>query len=247
MLGDMTTDASVRVGPHTGWRVAPYVARLRYGLLAVFLVVGIGMLVLGARPAPLLELGKALNAGKVTRVTIVGALPPGSIGNARAEIRWHDGVMSRWTQVTQERPDPQGHATQYDSTAPLVTGSIEEHLQAYTEQALTVTHLPRGDGPTWYLAGWQVPAWVGLLGIIATLLSVALLVSGPETLRATKWAWFWAISSPLGPVMLPVCLLVGIPPTGAVEQPYTKHGRLTGGWSFLLFCVLGATVVQNLT
>ncbi|MDO5534001.1 MAG: hypothetical protein Q4F65_05055 [Propionibacteriaceae bacterium] len=229
--------------------VPRHVAYYRYAVLALLVAVGIGILALGTRPAPVTELGQALASGRVTEVTVANALAPGATGTATAEVRWHDGLLPRFTTVRQVAPPPgqDGGVVVSEPDQPVTT-SIEEWLTGYTEAPLAITHVEdRTTGTTWWLYGWKVPAWVALPGLLAGLLTLSLLITGPEPLRATRWAWFWAIGSPLSFVTLPLFLLIGLPRTGAIEQPYTKAGRLTGGWSFLLFCVLGATVMQNLT
>lgn len=251
MLDDMSTTSSAPTATArpTGWTVPRSVAWFRYALLALCATVGIGMLAFGTRPADFNELGRAINAGRVTQVVIANALPENATGTASAEIRWHDGFLPRFTTVWQEIPgdEPAGQVV-INTTSPSypITGRIEDRLQEYAGQPLDVTHIQDYRNTTWWLYGWKVPAWVGIGGLLGALLTLGLLVSGPQTLRATRWAWFWAISSPLSPVTIPLFLLFGVPRTGAIEQPYTKAGRLTGGWSFLLFCVLGASIVQNL-
>ncbi|HHU40092.1 MAG TPA: hypothetical protein GXZ45_12535 [Propionibacterium sp.] len=240
-----TSESPVRIEPHTGTPVSPWVARLRFGLLALFLAVSIGIVTLGVRPASFTELVRALGTGTVAEVTVVGGLHAGATGTARAEIHWHDGVLPRWTEVQQEVPD-EDVITHTTSEVPIITGSLTDRLQEYSPQPITITEVDHRGGPTWYLAGWRVPAWLGIAGIVSGLLTLGLLIGGPEPLMATRWAWFWAITSVVAVVTIPVFLLWGMPRTGAIEQPYTKQGRLTGGWSFLLFSVLAATAFQGL-
>ena len=110
--------------------------------------------------------------------------------------------------------------------------------------AAITTALP--DSTQFYFRDWVVPGWVTTLSLLVFALTIGLLLTSPEPRLATRWAWFWALVSPLGIVALPVYLLFGIPRTGAVERPYTRAGRLTGGWSFILFCILLAPLGQSL-
>ena len=93
MLDDMSTTSSAPTATArpTGWTVPRSVAWFRYALLALCATVGIGMLAFGTRPADFNELGRAINAGRVTQVVIANALPENATGTASTEIRWHDG------------------------------------------------------------------------------------------------------------------------------------------------------------
>ena len=101
MLDDMSTTSSAPTATArpTGWTVPRSVAWFRYGLLALCATVGIGMLAFGTRPADFNELGRAINAGRVTQVVIANALPENATGTASAEIRWHDGFLPRYTKA----------------------------------------------------------------------------------------------------------------------------------------------------
>ncbi len=250
MLDDMSTSTT---WPHTppviGPVVTPSWARLRYLLLTLALAVGVGMLLFGTRPASFSELSSRIAQGKVTQVTVVNALPVTSTGRASAELRWHDGLVPRFTPVLQEVPGPQSdEQVVFDTTTrPYpITGSIDERLNEFAPGPLALTHIEDRASTTWFHYGWKVPAWVTLVGVLVGLLTLALLVTGPQPVRATRWAWFWAIASPVSFVTIPLFLLFGVPRTGDVEQPYTRLGRLTGGWSFILFCVLVPSLLAGL-
>lgn len=230
-----------------GAPVAPDWARIRYALLAVFAVVAIAILALGNRPASFFELTKDIQDGKVTQVTVVNALPPGATGYTQAEIHWHDGVTPRYTPVLHVVPSDETGVTTYQGPArEQITGDIGARLNEYSSQPLTVTRAADSSAGTSVVVGWQVPNWVGILAIVASLGTIALLVFGPQPLMATKWAWFWALASVVGFAATPIFLLWGIPRTGAIEQPYSKQGRLTGGWAFLLFSVLASSLLPGL-
>lgn len=241
MLGDMNTSFDAPT-PLVGRTVSPTWARLRYALLAACVVVVVAAVALGIRPASWSELGRALNRGEVTQVTILNALEPGQVGEVTAEIRWHDGFMPRTTSVRQLReglPGTSGSTiwTSEERTLHEVHGDLAPELNAYASAPLTIT-TAFPDSTQFHIRDWIVPGWVTVLALMVAALTIGLLITSPEPLLATRWAWFWALMSPLGIVTLPVYLLFGVPRTGAVERPYTRAGRLTGGWSFILFCIL---------
>lgn len=64
MLGDMTSSTVLTSPPVTGRIVSPAWARLRYGLLALFGVILLGMLTMGVRPATFTDFGAALSQGR---------------------------------------------------------------------------------------------------------------------------------------------------------------------------------------
>ncbi|MCV2392707.1 hypothetical protein OEB99_00145 [Actinotalea sp. M2MS4P-6] len=74
--------------------------------------------------------------------------------------------------------------------------------------------------------GWHV-GWAGLAGLV----TLVLLITGPQPRWATKWAWFWLLG--VGPMTV-VFLLVEPVPVWQESPAYTRPWRLTGGWAFLL-------------
>ena len=79
------------------------------------------------------------------------------------------------------------------------------------------------------LLGW--PTWVAMTACVTLLLQLGYLISGPETWRATRWAWFWVMTVPVVGTVL-MLLLSGRTP--GLPAPSTARPRLTGGWAFLL-------------
>ena len=232
-----------------GTTVAPFWAVLRYTLLAVFVAVAIGILTTGTRPASFVELAHNIQEGKVTQVSVVNGVTPGAEGYAQAELRWHDGVLPRWTPILHVVPERKGDSSQVTYQGPAmeeITGDIGERLNQYAPAPITVTRAADVQSPVWTLVGWHVAPWVGILGLVAALGTIGLLISGPQTLMATKWAWFWALSSVVGFAAAPVFMLWGMPRTGEIEQPYTRQGRLTGGWAFILFSIVASSLLPGL-
>ena len=70
----------------------------------------------------------------------------------------------------------------------------------------------------------------------ATLFLLAL---GPETRRATQWAWFWLLLTPFAPVVAIGLLVLGYPTRFLPPGKAGRHG-LTGGWAFVVSLALGA-------
>jgi hypothetical protein len=83
--------------------------------------------------------------------------------------------------------------------------------------------------------GWRLPGWMGWPVLAWWLGCLALLVVGPRPWRATRWAWFWLLPLPFGPLAF---LLLG-GPTPGLPRPADENRRLTGGWAFLLAILLG--------
>ena len=95
------------------------------------------------------------------------------------------------------------------------------------------------------LNGWFRDAVVGVAGAttasgltvdwrgsgLASLVTLGLLIFGPQPRWATKWAWFWLLG--IGP-MSAVFLLLEPVPVWQNGPAYARPSRLTGGWAFLL-------------
>ena len=87
--------------------------------------------------------------------------------------------------------------------------------------------------------GLDVPLWVGWVAFATTLGFLVHLVDGPRPWRATRWAWFWLASNPLG--ILAYLLLAS--PTPGLHQPRAQHRMLTGGWAFLIGSAMTTALV----
>lgn len=224
--------------------VSPVWARLRLTLFALSLATVLAIVATGVRPASFTELAKAIGDGRVGQVTVLQALAADQVGATTAEVRWHDGFLPRWTPVRHTRegaPDaPDTLWTFDDRELEVIRGDIATHLARYAPGPVEVTvHDVSTAPPTRHeVGGWVVPGWVVALALTSFAGVIGLLLSAPEPVLATRWAWFWAFLSPVGFLALPAFLLWGVPPTGASERPWSRSGRLTGGWAFLIFCVL---------
>ena len=81
------------------------------------------------------------------------------------------------------------------------------------------------------MLGRELRGWV-VWSLYAVFLStLGLLVVGPEPWRATRWAWFWLLTSAAFPLTALAFLVLG-GPTPLVPAPRERSRRLTGGWAF---------------
>ena len=110
---------------------------------------------------------------------------------------------------------------------------IGERLQALAP-GLEVVRSARLAGSA-ELGPLVVPEPLAVVLLLGWLAALALLVTGPEPLRATRWAWCWLLIVPL--VGVPAFLLLS-GPTPGLPRPAPGRPRLTGGWALLLSLVL---------
>lgn len=214
--------------------------RWRAALLVVLGALVLGVLLTGTRPATLAELQAVLASGQVTEIEIVGGLPPEAVGRAQVDIRWHDGLLPRYTTVQQVSDAPLD--TDPFSTPgthadlPVVGTDLAEELTAATptgELGVTGQHLRTGSHGE--LLGWRVPTWVALAAMGWVLTVIITLVSGPEPRHATRWAWFWLMCG-TGTLALVLYPLLGLPRSDEPLQQAKR--RLTGGWAILIALLL---------
>lgn len=207
---------------------APAWDRLRWALLVAWLLVAAGALGLGERPSSRATLEQGLSSGRVTQVHVVGGLPATATGSSLQEVHWRDGPLRRWYEVRQVSAG----TTVGGDDVPTSEREVGAEL-ALARPGLDVVRVDRLSSRA-TLGGWVVPAWVTVLAAVGGLLALVLVVGGPEPWRATRWAWFWLLSSPIGVVAL--LLLSG--PVPLVPAPRDPDRRLTGGWAFLLGVLL---------
>ncbi|WP_134742142.1 hypothetical protein [Nocardioides sp. 503] len=93
-------------------------------------------------------------------------------------------------------------------------------------------------GVSMSLSDWEPPAEYAGAFFVLFLVTLLLLLAGQRpTWRATRWAWFWVLG--LGPVGVPLFLLLGGPCVG-VRPARPGGARLTGGWAFLIVAVVSS-------
>ncbi|MFK5584911.1 hypothetical protein [Serinicoccus sp. LYQ131] len=209
---------------------------LLVGMVGLF----VAMLLTGTRPASLQELDSRLSSGSLSQVELVGALSLEAQGGSLVEIRWHDGLLPRYTEVWQEssgtEPDGSvGYANNDD--LPVVRGDVVESLTAQTPDGrLSVTDGGQVRESHGSLYDWKVPVWLALVGMAGALAALVMLITGQEPRLATRWAWFWLFVG-TGFLATVVYLVLGVRRPG--QGP--PESRLTGGWAFLVMLVIQAT------
>ena len=202
-------------------------AHLRTALLLGWLALALATVLVGQRAASLDDLRAAVDAGRVAEVRVSGGLEPGATGSTVQAAVWREGLLLHRVEGLLVSP---GVAVQPGDLPDLGTDLAEE-LRAEGVRVLPLAY-PSVHSD---VLGWRVPQWVGALLFAGWLAALFLLVGGPVPERATRWAWFWLNSNPLG--VLAFLLLSG--PTPGVPAPRPGARRLTGGWAFLLSLVLG--------
>jgi hypothetical protein len=220
-----------RPSPERPWN------RARYLLLACWALVVLAVPTLGAQPTSLGRLESAVAAGQVRAVRLEGGLPPHATGFATVQVYWRSGLLRHQTEVVEARPRRQA-AADAEPGRVVLTRPVAAHLRDL-QPGLRTTRGP--DRPSSYatLWGWYMPSWLGLVTIGLALASLYLLVNGPEPWRATRWAWFWLLASPVGIV----AFLTLSGPTPLLPTPRPERRRLTGGWALLLSIVVTKVIV----
>ncbi len=201
--------------------------RLRWALLVLWIAAVVGASSTYARQASIEDLYAAVSAGQVDSVTVTGGLPEGATGYAVQEVRWRDGWTPRMTRLFVVSP---GEGSS-DGDAERTTDDVAAEL-ARRDGDLRIT---RASGPEGLHLDWPVPGWLSVLAFVLWAMSLGLLINGPQPWRATRWAWFWLLTPPLGPVLF--LALSG--PTPGLPAPKRVTRRLTGGWAFLIGLVIG--------
>lgn len=205
--------------------------RVRLALAAAWIVVLGLLLAVGTHEASWGALQTSLSDGRVTSVQVVGELEPGSTGYSLAEVLWRDGVLQHRTEVMQVSADlvDSGGAP---SSSVQVTGGVGDRLRT-EHPGLALEQVSRPD-VTSELFGWQVTWPLGAVALSVALLTL-MLILGPTPWWATRWAWFWLGTNPVG--VMAFLVLSG--PTPGVPAPDDPASRLTGGWALLLSLLVG--------
>lgn len=186
--------------------------------------------VVGERVASWGDIRELVAAGHVETVRVSGELSPRATGYSVVEVRWREGLLRYVARVVHVRgPGGRpGAEAAADGVAPVVRAAPSSRLTEL-RPGLHVTRDQRlADGGR--LFGWQVPNALGLSALLLFVAGLALLVTGPDPWRATRWAWFWLQLPPVGSIVF--LLLSG--PLPGVPAPRDPRRRLTGGWAFLL-------------
>ena len=175
----------------------------------------------------------------MTSVEINGELPPGTNGFSTVEIRWKHGLLHYVTYVRQAhvREDVESEPGDDDVSATVTTAPSARLLSSQSG-----LHLSGGGNASYSgsrILGFEAPGWLWLTSAVLMAATVVLLVKGPPLWRATRWAWFWLLASPIG--MAAFLLLSG--PFPGLPKPRSAN-RLTGGWAFLRAIVVKALSIS---
>ena len=210
-----------------------------WGTLRTVLLVVLGVILFGTgltatRPASLDELERALGAGQVTEVHLVGELPPEATGTAYVDIEWDGALVDRYATVRQQSPGVESE--QPAPSYPVVGPELRAELTATTPAGqLVITSEDVRSGSHGVLFGWRVATWVALVAVVWIAAVLVTLITAPEPRRATRWAWFWLMLG-TGPFALVLYPLIGLPRTG--QAVHAAGRRLSGGWAFLIMVLL---------
>lgn len=203
------------------------VTHLRWALLVLWIAALVGASSTFARQASIEELYAAVSAGDVDSVTIIERRLDGTTGPGVEEVRWREGWVPRVATVFTLRTErePAGSGFQ-------VTSQDVATVLARRGSAVDITKVDRTEG---WSAAWPISRWLPVLAVVLWAMSWGLLITGPEPWRATRWAWFWLLTPPLGPLLF--LALSGLTP--GLPTPKRVSRRLTGGWAFLIGAIIG--------
>ena len=208
-------------------------------LVAGWILLVLAALLLGSRPSTLERLEAQVAAGEVRDVRVAGQeLEPGVRGFATVDVHWRDRLGGHVATVIEVRPrnqDLQG-VDLVEGTA-VITGTVAERLTAQ-QPGLRVIHVDRSGSSA---LGWQLPSWIVWSSFALYFVTLGLVILGPQPWRASRWAWFWLLTTG-APFGLAAFLLLG-GPAPLVPAPRTPERVLTGGWAFLLALLLSAVNV----
>ena len=228
----MSTEATT--APTRTWRQTLRVCGAWVLVAGCLVLLGVVALA-GERTTSYDDLTSAVAGGRVDEVHVVGRTAEVGDPFALVEVHWRSGPIGRVTEVTETTN--RSEADESGLGAPTVVGRVDDRL-VELNPSLRVT---REDDLNSYaeLKSWRVPSWAGIVGVVVGLSALVLLVVGPRPWRATRWAWFWLLSTapPLG--VLAFLLLGG---STRVWPPTRPEARLTGGWALLLAIVVGAAL-----
>lgn len=169
------------------------------------------------------ELNASLRAGDIREVTVVGALPPGAVGESTVRLQWSADGHHNFAEVRQS-------TSQTSSGEPAqVIGDIDAALRSQAPH-VTIRHQEFRGGSHWSAFGWEVRWPVALAFVLPMALTYLLAVAGPAPRLATRTGWAVGILSPSAPLVVPLYLLFGARRSGSA----TPRSPIGGGWAFFL-------------
>lgn len=211
---------------------------LRHVVVVGWLLVGAAAVLLGVRTASWFDVERLVENGQVETVRVSEELGGQATGYATVIVQWRDGPFRYQAEVIQVRGDQRVLDEALSSNEdPVIVRRAPSARLAALHPGLRVQHniQRQSDGA---MLGWRVPDPIGIVAFVLHLAGLALLVTGPQPWRATRWAWFWLLLPPVGSIAF--LLLSG--PTVGLPAPRNPRRRLSGGWAFLLSLPLSGAV-----
>jgi hypothetical protein len=209
--------------------------RVRWAVLAGWILLVVALPFVGERTANWGDVHDLVASRKVHSVVIDNELPPSDNASGKVIIHWRHGVLRYVTTVRQTN-----HVVFGEDYSEYNNDDVTEYLNVAPSDRLRELQpglkVTRGPGSSAYenkLLGFVTQWPYGNLKIFFWLVGLTVLVAGPQPWRATRWAWFWWCTNPLG--IAAFLLLSG--PLVRWTKPERVNRRLTGGWSFLLAVV----------
>ena len=208
--------------------------RVRWAVLAGWILLVGALPFVGERTASWSDVRDLVASGKVHSVVIDNQLPLSDSGSGKVTIHWRHGLLRYVTMVRQTNGVVDGDYSEYnnDDVTAYLNSAPGDRLSEL-QPGLKVT--PGRGSPAYHnkLLGFATEWPYGNAKILLWVVGFGVLLAGPQPWRATRWAWFWWITNPIG--VAAFLLLAG--PLVRRTQPANVNRRLTGGWSFLLAIV----------
>ncbi len=210
---------------------------VRWAMLVVWIVVMAVAVTIGSRTSHLSDLESELSTGSVTSVRITPGMPSGAEGANTQSVFWRDGLLNHRADVVMITPGSNSSASSFDDTVAIRSGyDIAEQI-ADQQPRVQISRVPEILSYA-EAFGFQLPMWMAWFTLVGAAGTFLVLVAGPEPWHATRWAWFWIMSTGIGPPLF--LILSG--PTPPLPAPRHRHRRLTGGWAFVIALLIQAVL-----
>ena len=224
----MTTTATAPQTSYDEWLARRWTLAGRF-LVLLWLVVALAVLTVGERRSDLGLLHGGLADGSVTTVEVTG-LPENGVRGGYATVRmgWESRFLDRYTEVLVVSSDDERGSSANPEGLPVVVGdpvAVFEELQPDVE----IVRKGFRAGTSFEASGWSLRGWASIFVGPLWLITLLLVMGGPQPWRATRWSWVWIMLAAPFVGAVAYGLLGG--PLGAA-QPAHRTRRLTGGWAF---------------
>ena len=222
----------------------PVVLWMRWALIGWWFLSAAAVVGVGERASTLSALLAAVDAGQVSEVQVVGALPPGAEGFVTQDVRWRQDGLVRYVEVRHASPgytqDPGAYIPPSEAATSIDVPTVVHQHRPDARVRVSATPSSSTTSTIW---GWRVPPWLGGFVLAGVLCSLVLLATGPKPWRATRWAWAWTVllTAPVG--TLAFAILSG--PAPLVPAPRSRAWRLSGGWAFIIMLVVGSRITNS--